>query len=437
MNKATVSAAGVFDLLKLIKTPTYKLKVNGEIRTNPALVDEMLNSLPKSIWRKGGLFLDPCCGRGTFLLKIIDRLLAYHTPEKILTMITGIDADKHCVYTTKEVVAKRLGIKSDQLKNTIIENNFLTWGPRKMKFDVIVGNPPYQNPGKSKGQKLWYKFIFRCHELVKDGGYLTMVTPSSWIRGGVNHGRQGVLKDIFAKEQLHIAAFDDITKKYFGKIGIDISWWMLEKTPINKTTKMILKDTTIDMDLKDVEVLSPVADSNAISILTKFIDAKLTKEEVIYYNYKNPDRTKESAILTATHTVKHWVHGCTQKGNDTYTYLENRFNDKLDFKKILFLIGSRYWQPHVDEENVGVITQGFAIKIKDGWTKDNILSVYESKLWKLIFFNFQLEQNGFMKNAIVKKTPVMDMTKKWTDAEIYKYFNLTQDEINYVESTVK
>lgn len=437
MSKATVSAANIFHILKLIKTPSYKLKINGEIRTDPALVDEVLSSIPPTVWKNSKLILDPCCGRGTILLKMIDKLLEHHSAEKVSTMIYALDVDSHCVYTTKELVAKRLNVTVESLVNNIIQHDCLTWDPYMKKFDVIVGNPPYQNPGKSKGQKLWYKFIFKCHRLLKDKGHMAMVTPSSWIRGGVNHGRQGVLKDIFAKEQLHIASFDNITKRYFGKIGIDISWWMMEKTPIHKQTQMVLKDTTVHMDLKDVEVLSPVADSNAISILGKFIDGKLPKEEVIYYNYKNSDRSIESGTPTATHTVKHWVHGCSQKSNDTYAYLEKRFNDKLNFNKILFLIGSRYWQPHVDENAVGVIAQGFAIKIKDEWTKANILSVYESKLWKLVFFNFQLEQNGFMKNAIVKKTPAMDMSKPWTDAEIYKYFNLTQEEIDYIESTIK
>lgn len=446
MTNATVKVTKVFDLLKLIKTPSYKLKINGEIRTDPALVDEVLDSFPKKLWKKGGAFLDPCCGRGTFILKVIDRLLPYHSPEKILGMIYAIDIDSHCVYTTKEVVAKRLNVSQDLLVNNIFKQDFLSWNGHMItnktkepvkQFDVILGNPPYQNPGKSRGQKLWYKFIFKCHELVKDGGYLAMVTPSSWIRGGVNHGKEGVLKDIFGKEQLHKAAFNDITKKYFGKVGIDISWWMLEKTPVYKETEMILKDTTIKMDLKDVEVLSPVADSSAIGILTKFIDPNLVKEEIIYFNYKNQDRGAESPVATKTHKVKHWVHGCSQKGNATFTYLKSRFNNKLDFKKIMFLIGSRYWQPYVDLENNGVIAQGFAIKIKDTWTEENILSVYESKLWKLIFFKFQLEQNGFMKNAIVKKTPAMDMSKKWTDAEIYKFFNLTQDEIDYIDANVK
>ena len=35
------------------------------------------------------------------------------------------------------------------------------------------------------------------------------------------------------------------------------------------------------------------------------------------------------------------------------------------------------------------------------------------------------------------KLPKIDLSKSWTDEELYKYFNLTQEEIDYIESQVK
>jgi hypothetical protein len=391
------------------------------------LVNLMLDQLPDQVIING-TFLDPAMGGGQFVKEIERRKrLAGKTDQEIQATVFGIE---------KNILRRDYAVNRFGLVGTYSVGDFMT-ATSNIKFDVIIGNPPFENPGKSKGQKLWYKYIFKAHELVNAGGYLAMVTPSSWIRGGVNHGRQGVLKDIFGVEQLQVAAFNDVTKRYFGKSAIEISWWILERTANYKKTKMILRDTTLELDLKGVEVLSPVADSDAMSILAKFIDSSRAKESVLYYNYKNPDRSIESKTATAQHKIKHWVHGCDSRNNATYTYLPKRYNDKLAFKKIVFLIGSRYWQPHVDLDSVGVVAQGFAIKIKDGWTKDNILSVYESKLWKLVFFNFQLQQNGFMKNAIVKKTPAMDMSKKWTDQAIYAHFGLSADEIAYIESAVK
>lgn len=421
------------DVDKVIKKISLLHSVSAETPTDTKLVEEVVNSLDIN-WNDPSLtFYDPACGRGNFLLVLFKKLIEHgHSAEHVVqNMLYGSDIS----FVQSAIATKALMLVSGATPNIYTEDALLK--DETMKFDCVITNPPYQNPGKSRGQKLWYKFVFKCNKLVKDDGYLAMVTPTSWIRGGVNHGKEGVLKDIFGVKQLVVASFDNITKKYFPKVGIDIGWWILKNEDIHSPTKMILQDCVQQIDLKGVEVMSPVADSRAISILEKFISDSHAKEEVIYFNYKNPDLDIESSTPTATHTVKHWVHGCSQKSNDTYTYLEERFNDKLQFNKILFVIGSRYWQPHIDMQSMGVVAQGFAVPIKSSWTKAGILSVYESKLWKLINFNFQLQQNGFMKNAIVRKTPAMDMSKVWTDDEIYKHFKLTQNEIDYIEENVK
>ena len=421
------------DVDTILKKISLLHSVSAETPTDSRLITEIVYNLDID-WTDPNLtFYDPACGRGTFLLVIYKKLLqAGHDPKHIVSnMLYGCDIS----FVQSAIATKALMLVSGATPNIYTDDALLK--EDTMKFDVVITNPPYQNPGKSRGQKLWYKFIFKCDKLVKAGGHLVMVTPTSWIRGGVNHGKEGVLKDIFAKKQLVTAAFDNITKKHFPKVGIDIGWWIMKNEPVHTTTKMVLQDCTKQIDLKDIEVMSPVADSRAIGILEKFIDNKHPKEEIIYFNYKNSDLDKESKEQSSTHPVKHWVHGCTQKSNDTYTYLPERFNDKLDFNKIMFVIGSRYWQPQIDMNSIGVVAQGFAIPIKDNWTKAGILSVYESKLWKLVNFNFQLQQNGFMKNAIVRKTPAMDMSKVWTDAQIYTHFGFTKDEIDYIEENVK
>jgi uncharacterized protein YutD len=50
-----------------------------------------------------------------------------------------------------------------------------------MKFDVLVGNDPYQEQvGPKKTEPLWNKFFFKRMSLLKDGGYLTLIHPSGW-----------------------------------------------------------------------------------------------------------------------------------------------------------------------------------------------------------------------------------------------------------------
>jgi len=60
----------------------------------------------------------------------------------------------------------------------VIVADFLEWNP-KMKFDVVIGNPPYQ--GANASNKLWPKFVEKSLQIVKDGGVVYLITPTTWI----------------------------------------------------------------------------------------------------------------------------------------------------------------------------------------------------------------------------------------------------------------
>ena len=44
--------------------------------------------------------------------------------------------------------------------------------------------------------------------------------------------------------------------------------------------------------------------------------------------------------------------------------------------------------------------------------------------------------SGFLNGKVIESLPKLP-NKKWTNATLYKQFNLTQDEINVIESTIK
>ena len=50
------------------------IKKYGEVLTPPCLVDDMINTIPFDFWLTHRRILEPCCGKGNFLLAIFDRL---------------------------------------------------------------------------------------------------------------------------------------------------------------------------------------------------------------------------------------------------------------------------------------------------------------------------------------------------------------------------
>jgi hypothetical protein len=54
-----------------------------------------------------------------------------------------------------------------------------------MKFDIVIGNPPYQDTtGAASSKPLWHKFVNTAFDACKDGGYVSLVHPGGWRRNG-------------------------------------------------------------------------------------------------------------------------------------------------------------------------------------------------------------------------------------------------------------
>jgi hypothetical protein len=66
----------------------------GEVFTPSKLVCEMLDKIPTSVWKNpNSMFLDPCMGKGTFLIEIVTRLINIYgySKEDSISRVYGYD----------------------------------------------------------------------------------------------------------------------------------------------------------------------------------------------------------------------------------------------------------------------------------------------------------------------------------------------------------
>lgn len=133
-----------------------------------ALVDEILDRLPKEVWTSSTTtFLDPAIGGGQFVRSIEARLRkAGHSDDSISQRVFGFEkGNLNIRYAVNKygLVGQYSSVSYDELfeKGT------------DMKFDVVVGNPPYQ---KGKNHNFYVEFVKIAKSYSKN--WIAFITPN-------------------------------------------------------------------------------------------------------------------------------------------------------------------------------------------------------------------------------------------------------------------
>lgn len=305
-------------------------------------------------------------------------------------------------------------------------------GLTNVKFDVIVGNPPYQDnmengDRKSLSTNLWSKFIDKCaNELLKPDGHLSFVVPASWAGPTKNlSGNRRILKDILAVNNTTCICLDSDLNRYFGGVGSTFSWFHMQKGEYQGQTDVWFnKCDKVTVNLSEYESLPRVNHKLAYSINKKYF-AKV-KGDVIAGQYRTCDDQYQEM---KTRTYKYPAYHTPADGGRIWYMKEEHPNFKK--RKIIISLSGKY-KPYPDSGKIGYTDMCLAYILKKGEKLDSAMSVFDSKL-----FHFIMDSNkwsGFNNKQVIRTFALPPLDRVYSDQDLFDWFGLTSEEAEFLAS---
>mgnify|MGYP000944212508 CR=1 FL=1 len=427
-------------LLELIneclKPKDVEKKKFGEVFTPMKIVNEMLDKLPKKVWKNKELrWLDPATGMGNFPIAIYLRLMEglkddiknekerkKHILENMLYM---------CELNKKNVlICKQIFDINNEYKLNLYEGDTLKMKLKEVfnvgKFDVIVGNPPYNKEvvKHNISLPLYNEFVEMFIDKCK---YMVFIIPSRWFAGG-----KGLTK--FRRMMLQrrdikmIKQFEDASE-IFGKV-VDI------KGGVN----YFLKDSGYDgeCNFNGSMITLNKYDVFVDSKYYKLIDKLIEYDSIIrIYNSQDHYKVQSNDRRLCDDRTKLKCYVSKQKGFDKY--IDKKYiKQKCDTWKIIttsasFKAGSGFGNTFIGKPNEIHCKSYISFDVKTEEEAKSLLSYMKCKLPNIMLSLRKKSHN--LSSDTCKWIPLPPLDKKWTNKKVYKYFELDDDDIKMVRET--
>jgi len=233
---------------------------------------DRIGGIPLSVWRNPNTkWLDPANGIGNFpvvAFYMLNYQLGKHGPSNfrgeanakkrkehiVKNMLYMIEIDKGNVNSTIKIFKLMVpGVKpniccADTLKMTDarLKSEFGV-----NRFDVVMGNPPYNQGGtKTTGEKgLYKKFIMYGFNLLEKNGYLIYVHPPNFHRIDKDDTKKEItVKKIFNDNNLLFLRIIPDTKVYFD-VQIAIDYYILQNKSNEKKADILDENNFLTNDI--------------------------------------------------------------------------------------------------------------------------------------------------------------------------------------------
>ena len=498
---------------------------NDEVFTPPHIVNKMLDLLPQNLFQNPETkFLDPACKSGVFLREIAKRLIAglvdiFPDLQKridhilhnqlygiAVTELTSLVSRRtlycskypQCRFSISKFENAEGNIRFRSIKHTW-KNGKCVWcgapesvyhredgleshayepihqnNPEKffdMKFDVIIGNPPYQlnlgNEGgnSSKAKAIYHKFIDMADDL--HPRHIVMITPSRWMTRSVEGISEKWFKRMFERKDIkELYDYEDPAAVFPGiDLPGGVSYFHIQRD-YEGNAKYVFCDKEGNESVRDCALVYKntgviVRNPKVFSILNKIEDVEgeyHSKEMKNMQDYVSP----KDFFTTKTKLTSKWDAFKTQRSAKyCIKYLTNAINKRQigyvsidqipknaeakDLHKVFVpaangstdkILGQPVYGPPNSVCSQTFLVIGYDKKHKlDEIKCNNIMGYIRTKFFRFLVSIKKVTQNG--PRSVYQLVPVLDFTQSWTNKKLYERYDLTEPEIQLIEDSIK
>lgn len=447
-----------------------------EVVTPENITELMINSLPDNTISDSTLILDIASKQGEFVYAVYKKFgkktasnfysiptskLTYEFTRKVYTLLE-LDINLiEQVYTSLDLIKE----------NILIEDDIIKINNKTMKFNVIVGNPPYQDRREGTSDNpIYHLFMDLAYQLSEK---VVLVTPGRFLFNAgktPNQWNRKMLDDKHLKVQSYFSKSSDVFPEIDLKGGVAIT--LRDTKQIFEKTGVFSKFDELNTILQKVSKLSIFESIDSqIFVQNKFDLETLYKDYPEYKKIIGSDG-KEKRLTTSifsqlpiftekpTTNDELCVFGLI-KNKRIYRFLPAKYIEKhintYKFKVILpksngsGALGEVLSTPLIGEPLTGIsgigYTQSF-ISIGSFETKnvaESCLKYIKTKFVRAMLGVLKVTQDN--NKDVWKYVPNQDFTEKskidWTksiaeiDQQLYAKYKLTKDEIEFVEKMIK
>lgn len=449
----------------------------SEITTPPNIASDMVGLLPDDC-SYTMLFLDIASKQGEFAIALVERFgegvkqniwslptsgAAYEFTRKVYEFLEMPVDHIFCDFTAYDLIGENKEEYIDILKD--------------MKFDVVVGNPPYQSTKATDKSGVNKAFSSAIYPSYVDIGrsivskYMTMIIPSRWMTGT----GQGIT-DVWVSELINCNHFIDIRDFYdstecFKEVELKggVNYFLYCNSYSGECNYVLHQAGKIYNNrglLNALGIGIVVRDPQASNILEKIIriEGNSYNEERSFSKLVGPQHffDKDGKLTTRwkgyslekdkDYSIKYYLN--KQVESQGYAWIKKtdipKNEEVVSYHKV-FLSKAFNGGDAIPHQIIGRAFYGEPGSLCSqtylviGWDQKqkklteaecrNIIRYMNTRFFRyLVFIKKKTQDNP---TSVFQYVPVQDWSKSWTDAKLYKKYNLTKDEIAFIESTIK